>query len=94
MRARLVFRTRQNLIITREIEIDPSTNNTDGIYDEEHMLFQLEMVGIQWLPGPPAGGKISDATALEEHMDSLIEYGLDHGLIGVKEIPPKPKPEE
>ena len=90
MKVNLVFRTKQNMIITREIEIDPGLKDTIGIYDNGiNYLFQLECVGIQWIPGPPEVEKMTNSEEFEENMANLLEYGDKMGFLEVKELPKK-----
>lgn len=93
MRAKLVFRTRKNKIITQEIEIEPSLKLVEGIYDDDVYLFQMEMVGIQWIPGPPESKEITSTKDFEDSMDQLLGYASNMGFLELN-IPPKKDPPE
>lgn len=91
MKVNLVFRTKQNLIVTREIDIDPGLKDTVGVYENGvDYLFQLECVGLQWFPGSLDVIAI-EKSEFESCMDQMIDYGLNHDLIAMDKTPKKPK---
>ena len=71
MKARLIFKTRNNEILTTDIEIE--MENTDGFYSPDTDVLQLEFVGMQRLPDETMSTPINCDPLGRDSIDSVAK---------------------
>lgn len=71
MKARLIFKTRNNEILTTDIDIE--MENTDGFYSPDTDVLQLEFVGMQRLPDETMSTPIDCDPLGRETIDSVAK---------------------
>lgn len=71
MKARLIFKTRNNEILTTDIDIE--MENTDGFYSPDVDIHQLEFVGMQTLPEETMSTPINCDPLGRDSIDSVAK---------------------